>query len=319
MQKVNANPYLNREERKALMQRNDLKATWVVLKHWSFIVLTFALVYVYPNPLTIILALFLLGGQQLGCSILMHDTAHYALFNNRKLNDWVGQWLGAFPIFQNLKRYRPYHLLHHQHTGLEDDPDLLLTRGYPTSPASMRRKFIRDFTGQTGIKSFVGLTLMNLGFLEYNLGKKIEKVDQSHRSWSEFWRLFLREMGGSLLANFLMWLVFYLLGAGWLYLLWPLAYLTTFQFSIRVRSIAEHSMVEDPTDPLRNTRTTKANFIEKLLFAPYNVNYHAEHHMLMSVPPYNLPKMHQLLFDRGFYEKGVLAKSYWEVIKMTMR
>ena len=79
--------------------------------------------------------------------------------------------------------------------------------------------------------------------------------------------------------------------------------------------MAEHSMVEDSTDPLRNTRTTYANWLERLLFAPYYVNYHLEHHMMMGVPSYNLPKMHKLIKERGFYEIGLLEKNYWRIVR----
>jgi len=106
--------------------------------------------------------------------------------------------------------------------------------------------------------------------------------------------------------------------APWVYLLWVLAYFTTFQFCLRIRSIAEHSIVEDQTNPFQNTRTTYANLFEQMLFAPYYVNYHVEHHMLMSVPSYNLPKLHLLLKQRGFYNEGVMEKNYWKVLKKTV-
>ena len=44
-------------------------------------------------------------------------------------------------------------------------------------------------------------------------------------------------------------------------------------------------------DPLRNTRTTKASLIERTFIAPYFVNYHLEHHLLIYVPCYNLPEV----------------------------
>jgi fatty acid desaturase len=43
-----------------------------------------------------------------------------------------------------------------------------------------------------------------------------------------------------------------------------------------------------------------------MLFAPHYVNYHAEHHLLMTVPPYNLRRMHSMFKERGFLEKGLL-------------
>ena len=60
----------------------------------------------------------------------------------------------------------------------------------------------------------------------------------------------------------------------------------------RIRNIAEHAVVPDSDDPLRNTRTTKASLLERIFIAPYFVNYHLEHHLLFYVPCYNLPKVH---------------------------
>lgn len=317
MQKLSANPFLTREERHQLMQKNDWKAAFEILVNLGWIAGAFALVYFWANPLTVIIALFIIGGQQLGLSVLMHDTGHKAVFKNPKLNDFVGQWIGAYPIFQDMYKYRDYHWVHHTTTGTEEDPDILLTRGYPTSPRSMMRKVFRDLSGQTGIKSFIGTILIHLGFLSYNLGKQSKPIPQNNRAKMEIIQLFFKKLTGPILINVLLFLFLSLFNP-WLYMIWIGAFFTTHQFSIRVRSIAEHSMLEDPSDPLRNTRTTYANWWEKILFAPYHVNYHLEHHMLMGVPSYNLPKMHDLLKQRGFYDNGILAYSYWEVLKMTV-
>ncbi|GAA4823262.1 fatty acid desaturase family protein [Algivirga pacifica] len=315
MQTTPAHLYLSKEDRKSLLKKNNWKASYEIVLHWLWITFAFALVHFFPNPITIIISLFILGGKQLACAILMHDAGHRAVFNNKKWNDLIGQWLGAYPIWHNMHSYREYHYRHHVHTGLPEDPDLLLTRGYPTSSKSMMRKFGRDLSGITGIKAFFGLTLMHLGYLQYNLGGKIERHSSPPKNIITFGQRFMYHLSGPLFVNLLLFSILYLIGNPFLYLLWIIAYLTTFQFSLRVRSIAEHSLVKDCTDPFQNTRTTKANTIEKILFAPYHVNYHAEHHMLMAVPSYNLPHMHQLLLKKGFYEKGILSHGYWSIIK----
>lgn len=302
-----------------LMQKNDFRAAIEVAVNWLWIVAVFALVYFFPSILTIIIALFVLGGKQLGCAILMHDASHHAVFSSPKVNDLVGKWLGAYPVFQDMLKYRPYHYKHHTVTGMKDDPDLLLTRGYPTSRASMFRKFARDLSGMTGIKTHIGLLMIHLEYLQYDKGGKLHRVSQKNRTWLEFLQTALRNTGGAMVSNLILFGICWAVGAPYLYLLWIGAMLTTFQFSLRVRSMAEHSMVEDSEDPIRNTRTTYANWLERILFAPYHVNYHLEHHMLMAVPSYNLPKMHQLLKERGFYEKGLLEKGYWRILTMAVK
>lgn len=299
--------YLSMDERKMLMQHNDAIALFELLLHSAIMLGAFSLIYFYPVIYIIIPALFILGGQQLAYAVLMHDSSHHSVFSNKRVNDFVGTWFG-YLLFNKMQSYRPYHKLHHISTGTVEDPDLLLTRGYPTSKQSMMRKFARDLFGITGIKSSIALFMMSMGFIKYTQAGVVEKTKPNERKIN--WMGLL----GPVISNLVLFAILAILFDPRIYIFWLIAYFTTFQFCVRVRAMAEHSMVDDTTDPLRNTRTTKANFIERLLFAPYHVNYHLEHHMLMSVPSYNLPKMHQLLLERGFYEKGILANGYWEII-----
>jgi fatty acid desaturase len=105
-------------------------------------------------------------------------------------------------------------------------------------------------------------------------------------------------------------------GNGWLYLLWVGAALTTFQFFTRIRSIAEHGMLPRVADMLKNTRTTEVSWWHRLTFAPHHVNYHLEHHFLMAVPSYRLPKMHRLLKERGVFAEAPLAHGYGEILRL---
>ena len=74
-------------------------------------------------------------------------------------------------------------------------------------------------------------------------------------------------------------------------------------------------MTPDQTDPLRNTRTTLTRWWERLLVAPNRVNYHLEHHLLMTVPHYNLPRMHALLRERGLLDEACVARGYPAVLR----
>ena len=94
---------------------------------------------------------------------------------------------------------------------------------------------------------------------------------------------------------------------GW-FALWLLPRATWFQMVTRFRNIAEHALVaKNEPDPLRHARTTKANWLERALIAPYYVNYHCEHHMFMHVPCYHLPKVHKLLGEKGVLARMVIA------------
>jgi fatty acid desaturase len=307
--------YLSNDEIKMIMQKSDWKATGEILHTWGWIAFAFALAGLWPNPFTIIIALFILGGKQLACAIILHDCSHDSMFINPKVNTFAGNWFGAYPILNDLKKYRPYHVQHHINTGLDNDPDLSLTKGYPTTALSMTRKFMRDLFGLSGAKANGGIILMQLGLIKYTLVGVVVKVSQKGKSVFTLVKSAASNLAGPVAANLILFFILYAFGKPWLYLLWVGALLTTFNFSLRVRSMAEHSMVEDRENPQKNTRTTYANFFERILFAPHHVNYHAEHHLCMGAPSYNLPLMHKLLLERGYYKECTLENNYWHVVR----
>ncbi len=100
-------------------------------------------------PILIPLCVMVIGTRQLGLAILMHEAAHGGLSRYLNLNDFLGHWLCAVPIGASLTAYRPYHLSHHRFAQQPEDPDLMLSAPFPVSGASLRRKMIRDLTGQT--------------------------------------------------------------------------------------------------------------------------------------------------------------------------
>lgn len=297
-------------ERKALLAINPLRSWWMIGSNWLIIGAVMALVAWAPNPLTIVVALWMIGARQLGMAIVMHEAAHRTLFRTRWLNDWAGNWLAAYPVWAEVGPYRAYHLVHHSRTGTDQDPDLGLAAPFPITRASMRRKVWRDLSGKTGWKQAKAVFRRNVGWsrgrnqraLGMNAGQ------QPDVGWH---KLIPVAITNAVLAALLA-----LAGHPALYLLWVVAWLTTYRLVTRIRSIAEHGMVPDRLDPLRNTRTTVVRWWERLLVAPNRVNFHLEHHLLMTVPHHNLPRLHRLLRARGAVDEACITPGYLEVVRL---
>ena len=151
------NDYLTPAEREQVLKRSDLWALWLVLSTWTLTLSLLWLAGAFPHPVTIVLVWALLGGRQLGLSVLMHEAGHHTLFANRVLNQRVGQWLCALPTLNDLTAYATGHLDHHRLTGTPEDPDLPNYQAYPVDGKSFRRKVVRDLTGQTGFKLIAGI------------------------------------------------------------------------------------------------------------------------------------------------------------------
>ncbi len=283
--------------------RSSWKGAALIVHAWALILAAIALVAWWPNPLTYLLAVAIIGSRQLGLAILMHDGAHGSLANGDRLNMGLSQWFCAYPVFAETRAYRRYHLQHHAHTQQEDDPDLVLSAPFPITDASYRRKFIRDLTGQTGYQQRKAQLLNALGEAGWPLTQRL----------AHFWQ----KLGPQILVNAVLLTGLTLAGVWWAYpLLWLVPLLTWMMVITRIRNIAEHAVVPDSNDPLRNTRTTKAGFLERLFVAPYYVNYHLEHHLLFYVPCYNLPRVHAILARGPHAARMEVQPNYAAVLRL---
>lgn len=293
---------LSRQEIRELVEIRDWRAWLSIAADWGLIGAAFALVAVWPNPLSVAAAILVIGSRQLGLAILMHDGAHRALLESRALNDWVANWLCAYPVWNDVHPYRHYHLQHHAKTWTDEDPDLELANPFPITRASLTRKIWRDLSGQTGWKRFRAI-------LNRDLGRSRGRVRRDFGAG-------LQALHGVVVTNAVLLGLLAASGHAALYLLWVAAWFTTYSLVMRIRSIAEHAMVPDVADEMKNTRTTLARWWERLLIAPNRVNFHLEHHLLMTVPHYNLPRLHRMLRARGVLEDACLTEGYWGVLAL---
>jgi fatty acid desaturase len=281
--------------------RSDMVGAALVLHAWLVIAAAMALFARWPNPLTLAVAIMIIGGRQLGLAILMHDAAHGLLFRRKAVNDRIAQWLCAYPVVTDLHLYRPYHLKHHRLTQQADDPDLPLSAPFPITRASLRRKILRDLTGRTGYQR--------------RKAQLSDALGPSGTPWRERAARLRRRLGGAALVNAALFSALALAGYWWLYpLLWLLPLMTWYQLVSRIRNIAEHAVVPDNDDPWRNTRTTLAGPLTRLVLAPYRVNHHLEHHLFPFVPCWRLPRLHCHLLGEGYGPRMELCRGYREVL-----
>ncbi len=287
------------EEWALLAPRSSWRGLVLVAGAWGLVAAAAAMVVLWPNPLTYILAVMLIGARQLGLAILMHDAAHGALHADQRINDWVGDWLCAAPVGARLGVYRAYHLKHHRYTEQPEDPDLALSAPFPITRASLWRKIVRDLTGQTFYKQRIA-PYFGKQRLEARQGGN---VTAGQVNWF-------------LAINAIMLLALTLAGLWWVYpALWIVPMATWFPLVTRLRNIAEHAVVDTGEDPFSHARTTHANILERLFIAPYWVHYHGEHHVFMHVPCYNLPLAHDLLMAKGYGARMRIAPGYADVLR----
>jgi fatty acid desaturase len=306
---------LSPEEVRELVATDNWRSALSIALDWGGVAACMALVAIWPNPLTVVLAVVGIGGRQLGFAVMMHEAAHGTLFRNRALNEWAGQWLCAYPVWADLKPYRRYHLKHHAHNWTREDPDLDLATKFPVTRQSMRRKVWRDLSGQVAWKRVKAILRRDLVGNPASKSARVQARGLSFGKTAGSGPVGWKNLRGVAVTNAVLLGILALLGQAWLYLLWVAAWFTTYSLVTRIRSIAEHNMVPDPGDELLNTRTTLAGWWERLILAPNRVNYHLEHHLLMTVPFYRLPRLHRMLRERGLLDRALIADGYPSVLR----
>ena len=92
---------LSEQDIDALRTSNNWAGARIIAFDWSMIIGTFWITAQFPNPLTIALAVILLGGRQLALGIIVHETGHRSLFTDQPVNDFCGNWLAGYWVFSD--------------------------------------------------------------------------------------------------------------------------------------------------------------------------------------------------------------------------
>ena len=273
--------------RDELYRIHDVRNALNVVGVWVQSVGVIALALWLHHPLAWVAAFFLMGRAFALFSILGHEAAHRLLFSNRKVNDWVGAWLVAYPAFVPIDAYRRGHMAHHKVEFGPHEPDMNLYRGYPIRRDSWRRKLTRDANGRSGWKSLRALLLAFRSKTARPVALRIAA-----------WQLVI--FAGFAIAGYpLAWP-----------LLWLAPWMTVWRVLNRLRAIAEHGGLQQSEDRRLTTHHVRQHLLARFWMVPYNTGWHLAHHVDIGVPFQNLPALHRELEASGWIRPELAYPNY---------
>ena len=219
---------------------------------------------------------------------LFHEAAHRLLFTNKRVNDFVGEWIfGWLPFGDATNTYRLVHTQHHRDEFGPKEPDFALYANYPIAKDSMRRKISRDAFGISGYKN---LKPAAIGLFRPGYRWRASKV----------WLGQLAVFG-----------VFFAFGHPWLFLfLWFGPWMTFWRVANRLRALAEHAGMTRSKDRRLTTHHIHQSMPPQLLFTPFNIGYHLAHHVDSGIPMWNLPHLQRALEEDGYWSVEHTQPSY---------
>jgi fatty acid desaturase len=224
---------------------------------------------------------------------LVHESDHGTLFHDPRLNRRVGN-LFAYLLGYTRTGHRAAHMDHHLYLNTDRDPDIIFSQPDASAPAI--------FKGLLGDLFFVSAIKR---LLQYS---QSDRAAYSVSPWRRLTARYFIRMAGTMIpvavTQIVLLGVFTVAGGAWVYLLLHiLPIMTLYPLQIRVRSIAEHGFEAGyhPTSPQEAwmTRTSRLNFLERFIVAPFGQYLHYEHHVFPSIPNYNLSQVHRLMVAAG--------------------
>ena len=247
--------------------------------------------------LTGLVGIVIIAARQHALLVLMHEGAHRTVSNNRLVNDLLSDLLCGAPLLVSMRGYRSDHLAHHQHLNTCADPDWCRK----TADQQQRSQWLFPTT-QPLLQMLAKLYGYSVTYLLHSLAANRAvsatvknsahaELQPSNKTLGWF-RLGLYVVSAAVLTMTNAWISFVIFWLAPMLLVLPLI--------MRIRSIAEHfALTHD--HPLRQSRTVRAGWLERALIAPHHIGLHIDHHLLASVPFYNLPALHRLLLDCPYY------------------
>jgi len=196
----------------------------------------------------------------------MHEAVHKNFLNKR--GDFWASIVVAYPIGLTM-RYRDIHLNHHKHIGTDKDPDWDEYIKFPISKLDITKRFIWFISGIPAVLQFLKL--------------------QANKSKTGSIKYF--ELLTFLLTQLIIFTAFYFAYGSFLYyfIFWILPIATIGKLLSSSRLLCEHGS----PDKGWVVRSIDGSRWQNWFLGAFDFNYHAEHHLIMSVPFANLKRLHK--------------------------
>jgi fatty acid desaturase len=272
---------INKQELARLSHRQFRKVVIDTLALWAQIVIAWFLAAKIDSlPFTVACACFV-GNRYYSLYIIGHDGLHRRLHPKENVNDLWNDLFLIGPLGAITRINRTNHMNHHRSLNIENDPDL-----YKYSP----RK------GQSTI--YFWYTLTGLPFV----WKAVKNVySNTNRKTNLAIRHKPRDLFIIVMIQLTLILALSATFGWWGFLgMWLIpVYVFTFCADI-TRVFCEHSTESGHVDSALAERliTYKSNLVERVIFAPMNMDHHIAHHLWPSIPYYNLPEATAIMLSR---------------------
>lgn len=297
---------------RSLSTVSGYRTSLYLVAQWATLVATLAAAAYADHWLAYLIALPIVASRMQALGVMLHDGAHWLLYQNRSINDAVSDLFIAFPLGMSTTLYRKTHFRHHRYTNTNEDQDLAAQREehewfeWPKTRIRFAWVLIRSTFGVNSLRAWI----LYKHWAPWNNFRSPDFPKQSRILYIVSMICVYSFFAWAFQANARITIIL-------------MAIYTTSGFTIlnllnRVRATAEH-LGTPGTHELNDSRTVIPSPVERFFIAPYGVNFHLEHHLFPSVPGYRLARLHRELMKDDDYRKDAhVTKHYTGVFRELM-
>lgn len=293
---------MDRERLYELSRKSLVRCCIEVSITWILLISAIIAIKNVSNLFVLALLFVFISTQQYALLILMHDGLHGSLCTRRRINDFISQYFLSYPLGGLFFIGRDKHLEHHRTVGTINDPDLDF---YMHENKSDHYSFLSYF--------FVTLLFMQVKYSFFNASTKQSVKLQRPKTD-------IQALATMTIIQSIILAIFWSYTGHWYFYLvfWFLPIITLTVFFDKVRIFCEHSPFQNEgRDSTAVLRTFRSSLLERFFLAPFDMNYHVEHHLYPGVPHQNLRKIHDALLltksnkKLSTYVAGSYIKFLW--------
>jgi fatty acid desaturase len=250
-------------------ERKPLSSVVRVLLNWALIVAAWMFVARVPHPAVYVLVFLVVGVQQHALGLWMHESAHWLLTKNKRVNDLVSVLFLSGPLFVPLRAYRARHFAHHGFLGTAQD-----TKQVIFTPIQGAKRF-----WSFAFLTVTGLQLFSIARGYFSPDEKInERVSLVTWVGDGLAILAVQAVIFTVVASMAPW-TFYI----WF---WLLPWFTINRLLAALRALIEHQPFAGVAHP--HTRTLRPTWLERFVFCRAGFDWHWTHHRYPTIPCFNL-------------------------------
>jgi fatty acid desaturase len=247
------------------------------------------------GALSVPLAILVIGNRQRALGNVLHDAAHRNLSQSSRMNDLIASALITPALFVSLAAYRDIHARHHAWLGdPRRDPDYIDPAS--TGASTWWRTYCRYVTTPS-----IWLSSIFGHLLRFDRTPNSGACRRDLAIIAVWWASLLGSLTFAVNIQFAIQFV----------ALWMVSKATTFHCITTFREMCDHYPLR-PGGVFSFTRDIRTSSPWRWVVHPRNNAYHLTHHLLPTIPYYQLPKAHAWFRTLWFYsERASVCSRYF--------